>query len=92
MLVDMIESDKYGFYNATNEGENISWYDFAREIFRQAAMPVEVLPVTTAEYGVSKAVRPANSRLDTSKLVEQGFVPLPTWQDALKRYLQDKNR
>ncbi len=92
LLVDMIESDKYGFYNATNEGENISWYDFAREIFRQAAMPVEVLPVTTAEYGVSKAVRPANSRLDTSKLVEQGFVPLPTWQDALKRYLQDKNR
>ena len=90
LLVDMIESEKYGFYNATNEGENISWYDFAKEIFRQAEMPVEVLPVTTEEYGVSKAVRPANSRLDTSKLAEQGFAPLPSWQDALRRYLQDK--
>ena len=90
LLADMIESEKYGFYNAVNEGENISWYDFAREIFRQAGMPVEVLPVTTEEYGVSKAARPANSRLDTSKLVEQGFVPLPSWQDALRRYLQDK--
>lgn len=90
LLTDMIESEKYGFYNAVNEGENISWYDFAREIFQQAGMPVEVLPVTTEEYGVSKAARPANSRLDTSKLVEQGFVPLPSWQDALRRYLQDK--
>lgn len=92
LLVDMIESEKYGFYNATNEGENISWYDFAKEIFRQADMPVEVLPVTTEEYGISKAQRPFNSRLDTSKLAEQGFRPLPDWQDALKRYLQDKNR
>lgn len=90
LLVDMIESEKYGFYNATNEGENISWYDFAKEIFHQAELPVEVLPVSTEEYGVSKAARPANSRLDTSKLAEQGFAPLPSWQDALRRYLQDK--
>ena len=92
LLVDMIESEKYGFYNATNEGNNISWYDFAKEIFRQGDMPVEVLPVTTEEYGISKAQRPFNSRLDTSKLAEQGFRPLPDWQDALKRYLLDKNR
>ena len=89
LLADMIETEKYGCYNATNEGENISWYDFAKEIFRQAGMPVEVLPVTTEEYGMSKAARPANSRLDTSKLSEQGFVPLPDWQDALRRYLKD---
>ena len=96
LLVDMIETDKYGYYHATNEGGFISWYDFTKEIFRQAAAlghkeyeKVEVSPVTTAEYGVSKAVRPFNSRLDKSKLVKNGFQPLPTWQDALERYLKE---
>lgn len=96
LLVDMIETEKYGYYHATNEGGYISWYDFTREIFRQAAAlghpeysQVEVLPVTTAEYGASKAARPFNSRLDKSKLVENGFTPLPTWQDALERYLKE---
>lgn len=97
LLVDMVETEKYGYYHATNEGGYISWYDFAVEIFRQAVelgheeygtQKVEVKPVTTAEYGVSKAARPFNSRLDKSKLVEEGFTPLPTWQDAVKRYLQ----
>ncbi len=91
LLSDMIESEKYGFYNATNEGENISWYDFAREIFRQANMATKVIPVSTEEYGISKAQRPANSRLGTGKLIEQGFRQLPTWQDALRRYLQTAN-
>ena len=98
LLVDMIETDKYGYYHATNEGGYISWYDFTKEIFRQAVEmgrteyaedAVKVLPVTTEEYGVSKAKRPFNSRLDKKKLVENGFVPLPTWQDALKRYLKE---
>jgi dTDP-4-dehydrorhamnose reductase len=98
LLVDMILTDEYGFYHATNEGGYISWYDFAVEIFRQAALlgheeytkeRLTVEPVTTAEYGVSKAVRPFNSRLDKSKLAECGFTPLPDWQDALKRYLQE---
>ena len=98
LLVDMIETDKYGYYHATNEGGYISWYDFTKEIFRQAAElghgeygedKVTVLPVTTEEYGVSKAARPFNSRLDKSKLVENGFTPLPTWQDALGRYLKE---
>ena len=96
LLVDMIETDKYGYYHATNEGGYISWYDFTKEIFRQAAAlghkeyeNVQVSPVTTAEYGVSKAVRPFNSRLDKSKLVKNGFQPLPTWQDALERYLKE---
>lgn len=89
LLVDMIETDKYGFYHATNEGGYISWYDFACEIFRQAGYPTRVIPVTTREYGLSKAPRPFNSRLDKSKLVENGFAPLPAWQDALCRYLQD---
>ena len=98
LLVDMIETEKYGYYHATNEGGYISWYDFTKEIFRQAvAMGHEeysedrlsVAPVTTAEYGVSKAARPFNSRLDKSKLVENGFEPLPTWQDALSRYLKE---
>lgn len=88
LLVDMTESDKYGYYHATNEGGYISWADFAKEIFRQANKNVEVTPVTTAEYGMSKAARPFNSRLDKSKLVENGFKPLPTWQDALSRYLK----
>ena len=98
LLVDMIETEKYGYYHATNEGGYISWYDFTKEIFRQAvAMGHEeysedrlsVAPVTTEEYGVSKAARPFNSRLDKSKLVENGFKPLPTWQDALSRYLKE---
>ena len=89
LLADMIVTDKYGYYHATNEGGYISWYDFAREIFRQAGMPTQVNPVTTAEYGLSKAARPFNSRLDKSKLTENGFTPLPTWQDALRRYLEE---
>lgn len=88
LLVDMIETEKYGYYHATNEGGYISWYDFACEIFRQAGVQVNVVPVTTAEYGLSKAARPFNSRLDKSKLVENGFTPLPVWQDALGRYLK----
>lgn len=98
LLTDMIETDKYGYYHATNEGGYISWYDFTKEIFRQAVElghseyneeHITVLPVTTAEYGVSKAARPFNSRLDKSKLTENGFTPLPTWQDALIRYLKE---
>lgn len=88
LLVDMTETDKYGYYHATNEGGYISWADFAKEIFKQSGKNVKVTPVTTAEYGVSKAARPFNSRLDKSKLVENGFDPLPTWQDALSRYLK----
>ena len=89
LLVDMVETDKYGYYHATNEGGYISWYDFTKEIYRQAGLDIKVLPVTTAEYGLSKAARPFNSRLDKSKLVENGFTPLPTWQDALARYLKE---
>ena len=89
LLVDMIETDKYGYYHATNEGGFISWYEFTKEIYKQAGLPTKVLPVTTAEYGLSKAARPFNSRLDKSKLVEAGFKPLPTWQDALARYLKE---
>ena len=91
LLVDMIETDKYGYYHATNEGGYISWYDFACEIFKQAGYTNTIIPVTTAEYGLSKAARPFNSRLDKSKLVENGFKPLPTWQDALVRYLKEMN-
>ena len=87
LLVDMAETEKYGYYHATNEGGYISWYDFTCEIYRQAGMSTKVTPVTTAEYGLSKAARPFNSRLDKSKLVMNGFMPLPTWQDALARYL-----
>ena len=89
LLVDMVLTDKYGYYHATNEGGYISWYDFACEIFRQAGKTIKVTPVTTAEYGLSKAARPFNSRLDKSKLVQSGFTPLPTWQDALARYLKE---
>lgn len=89
LLVDMAATDKYGYYHATNEGGYISWYDFTCEIYRQAGMNTKVTPVTTAEYGLSKAARPFNSRLDKSKLVENGFKPLPTWQDALGRYLKE---
>lgn len=88
LLLDMAESDKYGYYHATNEGGFISWYDFTCEIFRLAGIESKVMPVTTAEYGVSKAARPFNSRLDKSKLAENGFEPLPHWKDALKRYLE----
>lgn len=102
-LVDMIETDKYGYYHATNSelpetasgfDDNctktgyISWYDFTKEIYRQAGYDTKVTQVTTAEYGLSKAVRPFNSRLDKSKLVENGFKPLPTWPDAVHRYLE----
>ena len=89
LLVDMVETDKYGYYHATNEGGYISWYDFTKEIYRQAGLDTKVLPVTTAEYGFSKAARPFNSRLDKSKLVENGFTPLPTWQDALSRNIKE---
>ena len=103
LLVDMIESDKYGYYHATNaelptsEGNHdvngtktgyISWYDFTKEIYRQAGYDTKVMPVTTEEYGLSKAVRPFNSRLDKSKLEKNGFKPLPTWPDAISRYLE----
>lgn len=89
LLVDMVETEKYGYYHATNEGGYISWYDFACEIFRQAGYENTVVPVTTEEYGLSKAARPFNSRLDKAKLVENGFTPLPDWKDALSRYLKE---
>lgn len=89
LLVDMIETDKYGYYHATNEGGYISWYDFTKEIYKAAGMSTKVTPVTTAEYGLSKAARPFNSRLDKSKLVDAGFKPLPTWQDAVARYVKE---
>lgn len=88
LLVDMIETEKYGCYHATNEGGYISWYDFCREIYRQAGLKTEVIPVTTAEYGLSKAARPFNSRLDKAKLLENGFEPLPDWKNALESYLK----
>lgn len=89
LLADMNSSDKFGIYHATNEGGFISWYDFAREIFAQAGVKVNVIPVSTAEYGLSKAKRPSNSRLDKTKLRTAGFSPLPDWRDALRRYLAD---
>lgn len=98
LLVDMIESEQYGTYHVTNEGDYISWYDFAKEIFQQAAKQghseyddnrLSIIPVTTEEYGLSKAARPFNSRLDKTKLIENGFQPLPTWKDALERYLKE---
>lgn len=89
LLVDMIETEKYGYYHATNEGGYISWYDFACKIFEQAGCSARLIPVTTEEYGLNKAKRPLNSRLDKRKLLENGFVPLPTWQDALRRYLTE---
>lgn len=87
LLVDMIQTEKYGYYHATNEGGYISWYDFACAIFREAGMDVKVIPVTTEEYGLSKAARPFNSRLEKKKLADAGFTPLPDWRDALKRYV-----
>lgn len=89
LLVDMCETEKYGYYHATNEGGYISWYDFCCEFYKQYGLKTKVTPVTTAEYGLSKAARPFNSRLDKSKLVENGFEPLPTWQDAVSRYLKE---
>lgn len=91
LLVDMIETEKYGYYHVTNEGGYISWYDFTKEIYKQYGLDTKVIPVTTEEYGLSKAKRPFNSRLDKSKLIENGFTPLPTWQDALRRYLEEAN-
>ncbi len=89
LLVDMIETEKYGYYHATNEGGYISWYDFSCEIYKQAGLNTRVIPVTTSEYGLSKAKRPFNSRLDKSKLIENGFTPLPDWKDAVRRYLKE---
>ncbi len=89
LLAQMVQTDKYGFYHASNEGGYISWYDFCEEIYNQAGLNTKVLPVTTQEYGLSKAKRPFNSRLDKSKLKEAGFSPLPHWQDAVKRYLKE---
>lgn len=89
LLVDMVKTEKYGYYHATNEGGFISWYDFTKEIYSEAGYSTKVTPVTTAEYGLSKAKRPFNSRLDKSKLVKNGFTPLPDWKDALKRYLKE---
>ena len=91
LLVDMSESEKYGYYHATNEGGYISWYDFCCEIYKQYGLNTKVIPVTTAEYGQNRAVRPFNSRLDKSKLIKAGFTSLPTWQDALQRYLKEVN-
>ena len=89
LLVDMIETEKYGYYHATNEGDYISWYDFTVEIYKQYGLDTKIIPVTTEEYGLSVAARPFNSRLDRSKLVEAGFTPLPVWQDAVRRYLEE---
>lgn len=89
LLVDMVETEKYGYYHATNEGGYISWYDFCCEFYRQCGLKTKVIPVTTAEYGLSKAARPFNSRLDKSKLIQNGFTPLPSWQDAVGRYLKE---
>lgn len=89
LLVDMVETEKYGYYHATNEGGYISWYDFCLEFYRQAGLHTTVIPVSTVEYGLSKAVRPSNSRLEKKKLVEAGFNPLPPWQDAVARYLME---
>lgn len=88
LLADMIGTDRYGYYHATNEGGYISWYDFTVEIYRQAGLETEVIPVSTKEYGLSKAARPFNSRLDKAKLAANGFTPLPDWRDALSRYLK----
>ena len=89
LLVDMMETDKYGYYHATNEGGYISWYDFCCEFYQQYGLDTKVIPVTTAEYGLSKAARPFNSRLDKAKLVKAGFKPLPDWKEAVRRYLAE---
>ena len=89
LLVDMVETEKYGYYHATNEGGYISWYDFCCEFYKQYGLNTTVIPVTTSEYGLSKAARPFNSRLEKKKLVENGFTPLPDWRDAVARYLKE---
>ena len=89
LLVDMVETEKYGYYHATNEGGYISWYDFCCEFYKQYGLKTTVIPVTTAEYGLSVAARPFNSRLEKKKLAEAGFKPLPAWQDAVGRYLKE---
>ncbi len=89
LLVDMVETEKYGYYHATNEGGYISWYDFCCEFYKQYGLSTTVIPVSTTEYGLSKAARPENSRLDKLKLVEAGFTPLPDWKDAVRRYLAE---
>lgn len=89
LLVDMVQTEKFGYYHATNDGGFISWYDFCCEIYKQYGLDTKVIPVSTAEYGMSKAARPFNSRLDKSKLIEVGFEPLPDWRDAVKRYLEE---
>lgn len=104
LLADMVESEKYGYYHATNEGGYISWYDFACEIFYLARLKqeregipsseqfyknIKMVPVSTEEYGFSTAARPFNSRLDKSKLDDAGFERLPTWKDALARYIEE---
>lgn len=89
LFVDMCETEKYGYYHAMNEGGFISWYDFCLEFYKQYGLKTRVIPVTTEEYGLSKAARPFNSRLDKSKLVENGFALLPIWQDAVRRYLEE---
>ena len=89
LLVDMVETEKYGYYHATNEGGYISWYDFCVEFYKQYGLETKVIPVSTEEYGLSVAARPFNSRLEKKKLVEAGFKPLPTWQDAVSRYLKE---
>ena len=89
LLVDMVETEKYGYYHATNEGGYISWYDFCCEFYKQYGLKTTVIPVTTAEYGLSVAARPFNSRLEKKKLAEAGFKPLPAWQDAVDRYLKE---
>lgn len=91
LLLDMIETEKYGYYHATNEGGYISWYDFCVEFFNQYGLSTKVIPVSTAEYGLNKAVRPFNSRLDKTKILESGFTPLPDWKDAVSRYLEEAN-
>ena len=87
----MVETEKYGYYHATNDedGKYISWADLAEEAYKTAGMNVKVERVTTADYGLSKAARPFNSRLDKSKLEEMGFKPLPPWQDAVRRYIKE---
>lgn len=89
LLVDMAETEKYGYYHATNEGGYISWYDFCSEFYKQYGLETKVIPVTTTEYGLSKAARPFNSRLEKKKLVEAGFTPLPDWKDAVRRYIAE---
>lgn len=89
LLCDMAEREAYGTYHATNEGGYISWYDLCVEAYRQYGLSTEVVPVTTAAYGLSKAARPENSRLDKSKLTAKGFKPLPDWKDAVRRYLEE---